>query len=64
MNPITLWELHRKLADLTTLPDNLKEKPVQFFCIDPRDMTKIIKMELQQVMVDEEGTVIQLKVIV
>jgi hypothetical protein len=56
-----LYDLYLKIYNLLTLPDNIKEKPVTFCVIDPRDKNKIIKMELQQIMVDQEGTVIFLK---
>lgn len=60
---ITLWDLYLRIRGLTTHKDNLVNKPVTFFVINPYDPTQNIKMEWQQVMVDQEGTVIQLKVI-
>jgi hypothetical protein len=63
MSPTTLWSFHKKLTDLLTFPDNHKEKPIQFFVIAPDEPNRIIKLEYAQTMVDETGTVIQLKVV-
>lgn len=63
MSKITLWEFHRKIADLVTFPDNHKEKSIKFFVIAPDEPSRVIKLEYAQTMIDKTGTVIQLKVI-
>lgn len=59
----SLYEFYMKLHDLLTFPDNLKEKPLSFFVISPDEPKRVIKLKYQGIMIDSEGTVIQLKVV-
>lgn len=59
----TLNDLQLTIRDIVIAGTAPMQAPVTFFVIDPHDMTKIIKMEWQQAMTDQEGLVIQLKII-